>query len=214
VRHVVLCAAALALAALLSPPSALGQESPQVATTEQAPATLNEVEHGLYAGASIGALVLYLPGTGSGVGVGTLVSATLGYDFTPFIGMGFFAWGLALSTPSNYQGLGANPTASGDLTGIFPGLELVLHLPLSADRNDVDRLFFNVAAGGGALFLNPGGLVGTKGTLPAGMADLSLEYFTHLRHFSLGVALDGLAAFPSGGNLIGGALSLFARYSF
>ncbi len=207
------CAAALAFAAMVSSPRALAQEA-QVATTEQAPAKLNEVEHGLYAGTQIGALFLYLPGNGAGVAFGTLVGASMGYDFTPVFGMGLYCWGLALSTPSSYQGLGANPTASGDLTAIFPGLELMLHLPLSSDQNDVDRLFFNIAAGGGALFLNPAGLVGTKGTLPAGMADLSLEYFTHLRHFSLGVALDGLAAFPSGGNLIGGALSLFARYSF
>jgi len=208
------CCAALAIAALVPSTRVLGQEPTPVSAAEQTPPQLNEVEHGLYAGTQIGALMLYLPGTGAGVGWGTLVGVSLGYDFTPVVGLGFFAWGLALSPPSNYQGLESNPTVSGDLTGILPGLELVLHLPLSSDRSEVDRLFLNIAAGGGALFLNPNGLVSTKGTLPAAMADLGLEYFTHLRHFSLGLALDGLAAFQSGGSLYGGALSVFARYSF
>jgi hypothetical protein len=191
----------------------LGQESPQV-TAEQAPAQLNPVEHGVYAGTSIGALFMHVPGTGAGLATGALVGVTLGYDFSPLIGLDFFGCGLSMSTPSDYQGLGTNPTASGDLTALFPGVELVLRLPLSKDRDDVDRLFFNVAAGGGALILNPTGLVGTRGVLAAGKANASLEYFTHLRHFSIGLALDGLVAFPTGGTLIGGALSPFARYSF
>jgi hypothetical protein len=206
--------AAVACAVLTPSVRSLGQEQlPQVAA-EQAPAQLNPVEHGLYAGTSVGVLFVYLPGTGAGVGSGALVGASFGYDFSPIIGMGFFGWGLALNTPSGYQGLGSNPTASGDLSALFPGLEIVLRLPLVKDHDDVDRLFFNVSAGGGPLFLNPTGLVGTQGVLPAGKADLSLEYFTHLRHFSIGLALDGLLAFPTGGTLIGGALSPFARYSF
>jgi hypothetical protein len=206
--------AAVAGAALASSARSEGQEPVPQVSAEQAPAQLNPVEHGLYAGASIGVLFMHLPGTGAGLGSGTLVGASLGYDFSPIIGLGFFGLGLALNTPSGYEGLGSNPTASGDLTALFPGLEVVLRLPLSADHDDVNRLFLNISAGGGALFLNPTGLVGTNGVLPAGKGDLSLEYFTHLRHFSIGLALDGLVAFPTGGTLIGGALSPFARYSF
>ena len=206
--------AAVAGAALTFSTLSEGQETVPQISTEQAPAQLNPVEHGLYAGTSIGVLFMHLPGTGAGIGSGALVGASLGYDFTPNIGLGFFGLGLALNTPSGYLGLGSNPTASGDLTALFPGLELVVRLPLVADRDDVDRLFLNIAAGGGALFLNPTGLVGTQGVLPAGKGDVSLEYFTHLRHFSIGLALDGLVAFPTGGTLIGGALSPFARYSF
>jgi hypothetical protein len=209
-----LLSAAVACAALVSSARSLGQEMTPQVSAEQAPAQLNPVEHGLYAGTSIGVLFLHLPGTGSGIGSGAMVGASFGYDFSPLIGVGFFGLGLALNTPSGYEGLGTAPTASGDLTALFPGLEVVLRLPLSRDRDDIDRLFFNIAAGGGALFLNPTGLVGTQGVLPAGKADLSLEYFTHLRHFSVGLALDGLLAFPTGGTLIGGALSPFARYSF
>jgi hypothetical protein len=206
--------AAVAGAALASSARSEGQEPVPQVSAEQAPAPLNPVEHGLYAGTSIGVLFMHLPGTGAGLGSGALVGASLGYDFSPIIGLGFFAMGLALNTPSGYQGLGSNPTASGDLTALFPGLELILRLPLSADHDDINRLFLNISAGGGALFLNPTGLVGTNGVLAAGKGDVSLEYFTHLRHFSIGLALDGLVAFPTGGTLIGGALSPFARYSF
>jgi hypothetical protein len=205
--------AALACAAPLPSARSAAQEQVQV-TAEQPAPELNPVEHGPYASTSIGVLFLYLPGAGAGVGSGALVGVSLGYDFTPNIGVGFFGLGLALNTPSSYVGLGSSPSTSGDLTAMFPGLELVFRLPLSADRDGIDRLFLNVAAGGGALFLNPAGLVGTQGILPAGKADLSLEYFTRLRHFSVGLALDGLMAFPTGGTLAGGALSPFARYSF
>ena len=206
--------AAFACAALVPSARSLGQEQTPQISAEQAPAQVNPVERGLYASTSIGALFLYLPGTGSGVASGALVGVSLGYDFSPLIGLDFFGLGLALNTPSGYEGLGSAPSASGDLTAMFPGLELVLRLPLVTDHDDVDRLFLNISVGGGPLILNPTGLVGTKGVLPAGKANLSLEYFTHLRHFSVGLALDGLLAFPTGGTLIGGALSPFARYSF
>jgi hypothetical protein len=206
--------AALVCAALGISARSLAQEQAPQVVAEQAPAQLNPVEHGLYAGTSIGAMFLHLPGTGSGIGSGALVGVSFGYDFTPMIGLGFFGWGVAVNTPSGYEGLGSNPTATGDLTAFMTGMDLTLRLPVVMDRDGIDRLFLNVSVGAGPLFLNPAGLVGTQGILPAGKADLSIEYFTHLRHFSIGLALDGLLAFPTGGTLIGGALSPFARYTF
>ena len=79
--------------------------------------------------------------------------------------------------------------------------------------NGVDRLFLNVGAGGGVMFFQPRALF-PPGHSAAGKVDVGLEYFTRLRHLSLGLALEGLGALPRGGTLAGGALSPFVRYTF
>ena len=53
-----------------------------------------------------------------------------------------------------------------------------------------------------------------SGIAPAGRLGLSLEYFTRLRHFSIGFGIEGVASAPGGSLMIGGSASPFARYSF
>jgi len=199
-----------ALAALqLLAPAALAQEA---AEAEQAKPTFNEVEHGGYAGGEVGFLLMRGPGGGKGVATGTVIGVSLGYDFAPWIGVGFFGLAFDAAAPAGYSGLGDGST-QGDYSGLLPGLEVRLHLPIADDQNQVDRLFLNLGVGGGVLFYQPRGLF-PGGHSAAGKADVGLEYFTRLRHFSLGLALEGLGALPRGGQLAGGSLSPFVRYSF
>jgi hypothetical protein len=199
-----------ALAALvILAATARGQEAGEA---ERAKATFNEVEHGGYAGGEVGVLFLHAPGAGAGLASGSTIGLSLGYDFAPWIGVGFFGLAIDAVAPAGYGGLG-NAGAGGDFSGLMPGLEVRLHLPIADDRNGVDRLFLNLGAGGGVMFFQPRALF-PGGHSAAGKADVGLEYFTRLRHVSLGLALEGLGALPHGGTLAGGSISPFVRYSF
>jgi hypothetical protein len=184
----------------------------EITGTDQPKVTFNEVEHGGYTGAEVGLLFLRSPGIGHGVASGSTVGLSLGYDFSSWIGIGLFAVGFDVVAPQGYGGLG-DGAIQGDFSGILPGAEVRLHVPLVKDQNGADRLFFNLGAGGGVMFLQPRALF-PSGHAAAGRADAGLEYFTRLRHFSLGLSLEGLGALPRGGQLVGGSLSPFVRYSF
>jgi hypothetical protein len=192
----------------------------QEAGTEQAKPTFHEVEHGGYAGGEVGLLFLHAPGAGAGLASGGVIGVSLGYDFAPWIGVGFFGLAIEAVAPVGYTGLGT-VGVTGDFSGMMPGLEVRLHLPIATDQNGADRLFLNLGAGGGVMFFQPRALF-PMGHAAAGKADLGFEYFTRLRHLSLGLALEGLAAIPSSaawraaraGALAGGSISPFVRYTF
>ena len=215
-RFAILVGAAAAAVAAVAP-SAFAQEQEQAPTlggADRPKVTFNEVEHGVYAGGEFGLLFVQAPGLGQGLGSGAVVGVSLGWDFSQYVGIGVFGLALSVSTPSGYQGLGAASAPGGDFTGMLPGLEVRLHLPIGKDANDVSRLFFNIGAGGGIMFLSPTSLFAAGADAPAARVDASLEYFTRIRHFSLGLAVEGLGVFPSGGQIFGGDLSPFVRYSF
>ena len=212
-RTILLCAAAAAVAAVTSKAYAQDQP-PTLSGADREKVTFEEVEHGVYTGGQFGLLFVQAPGLGKGLGSGAVVAVDVGWDFSPYFGIGIFGLAASVSTPSGYQGLGATTAPGGDFTGMMPGLELQLHLPIAKDSNQVARLFFNVGLGGGVMFLSPGALFASGADAPAGKVDLSLEYFTRIRHFSIGLAVEGLGAFPSGGQIFGGDLSPFIRYSF
>ncbi len=182
--------------------------SQEVGGADQAKVTFHEVEHGGDAGGEVGFLLLHVPG--GKPANGTAIGLSLGYDFAPWIGIGFFGLAIDLVTPAGDGGPGGS---QGDFSALMPGAEVRLHLPLADDQNGVDRLFLNLGAGGGVMFFQPRALF-SSGHSAAGKVDVGFEYFTRLRHLSLGLALEGLAALPRSGTLAGGALSPFVRYSF
>jgi hypothetical protein len=209
-RLFILSSAALAAVAVV----ASAASAQELSGADRPKVTFSEVEHGWYTGAELGVLVVQAPGVGGGLGSGVAIGVDVGWDFSEYLGVGIFALATSVSTPAGYQGFGGAASTGGDFTGIMPGLEVKLHLPIAKDQNDVSRLFLNVGLGGGLMFLTPAALFPSSGDAPAGKVDVSLEYFTRLRHFSVGLALEGLAAFPSGGQIFGGDLSPFIRYSF
>ena len=78
------------------------------------------------------------------------------------------------------------------------------------DRNGWERFFTYVHARGGYAVTRPVGLFGDVETLAAG--GLGVEYYTRLRHFSVGMAVDGEYALKAG--TFGYAVYPTVRYTF
>ena len=86
-----------------------------------------------------------------------------------------------------------------------PGLDLRYAYRGTRDRNDWERFFLYVHARGAYAMTYPKGLFGTSDVLV--QVGPGVDYFTRLRHFSIGFALDyvyatkakasGFAAYPT-----------------
>ncbi|HUB09935.1 MAG TPA: adventurous gliding motility protein CglE [Myxococcales bacterium] len=176
----------------------------RTAVSEAAAPAFQEVERGGYAGAAFGFALTTVPGESSKLATGSAVDVELGYDLGSYFGLGAFLWAAQLTTPSD--------ATLGDFSALFPGAEVRFYLPIASDGNGVKRLFFDVRAGGGVMLFEPGAV--GPGATAAGRLGISIEYFTRLRHFSVGLGAEGIAAAPGGSVMAGGTVSPFARYSF
>lgn len=181
--------AALCLAAL--PALAPAQEAAPALQEDPRAARFREVERGLFAAFEVGWLhLLETPvadpvsfpyaGSDGGAADGLVVGLLVGYDISSRLAISLFAWqGNATASPS----YGAfNFTAAGaDLRFAVVGMR---------DANEVERLYLYLHARGGYVWTYPKGLFGDTDVLAQG--GLGLEYYTRLRHFSVGLAVDGL----------------------
>jgi hypothetical protein len=193
--------------------AALPARAEEPAATQEKTHQLQEVEHGGYTGGSIGLLFMKAPGQNGGTAAGTMVGVDVGYDFTSWIGAGLFILSGALVAPNDYAGLSGG-AVTGDFTIFLPGGEVKVHVPLASDGNGSDRLYLDLGVGAGAMYPRPANLI-VKGPLATGLANLGLEYFTRLRHLSVGLRVDGFIAPVSGSSPLSGlGVSPFIRYSF
>jgi hypothetical protein len=170
-----------------------------------------EVERGFFTGFEVGYLTLFktptadrarfpFAGAGGGRSDGFLVGATVGYDITPGVALSAFA-------------LGGNSKASisyGAFSVYAFGGDLRVSLFSSGDAYKVDRLFFYLHGRGGLLLTRPEGLFGDSDVYVAGGP--GVEYFTHLRHFSVGLAAD--VVYVAKAKAAGFALTPTVRYTF
>ena len=90
------------------------------------------------------------------------------------------------------------------------GLDLRYAYLSRTDRNDWERFFLYVHGRAGYLVSDPKGLFGTSDVIL--QLGPGLEYFTRLRHFSVGASLDYVRAFKAKAN--GFALYPTVRYTF
>src|SRR6185437_2752542 len=92
---------------------------------------------------------------------------------------------------STYYGT-CDPTAGtcphGNSTQLTLGVDARLNLSLGPDSNDVRRLFFYVRLGAGYSIVAPKNMLSNE---PLVFGGPGIEYFTHLRHFSVGLEADG-----------------------
>ncbi len=196
----------------------------QVASAQEAAPTLQEdpraakfrdVERGFFVGFDAGWLSLlktptadparhpYTAADGDpdgGAAGGLVLGLNMGVDLGSLVAVSVFA-------------VGANEKADVDY-GAFSlyaaGLDLRIS-PISVkDRNGWERLFVYAHARGGYARTWPTGLFGDVETLVSG--GLGFEYFTRLRHFSVGMALDGVYAMKA--SSFGVALYPTVRYTF
>jgi hypothetical protein len=202
---------ALLLSAALLPAAALGQEAaPPMPEDPRAP-RYREVERGLFTGFEVGYLSLFktpvanpakfpFAGDGGGTAGGLLVGATVGYDLTRRLAVALYA-------------LGGNARAStsyGAFSVLSAGGDIRLALFGSSDTYGVERFHFYVHGRGGLLITQPEGLLGNNDVYVAGGP--GVEYFTHLRHFSVGLAAD--VAYLTKAKAAGLTVTPTLRYTF
>ena len=184
---------AVAAILALSVHAARAQEAAPTLQEDPRAAKFRDVERGVFVGFDAGWLSLFktptadplkhpYAGSGGGAAGGLVVGLNAGIDLGSLVAVSVF-------------GVGANEKASVDY-GAFSLTAVGVDLRVSPfsikDRNGWNRFFIYGHARGGYAWTRPTGLFGDVETLAA--AGAGIEYFTRLRHFSVGMALDGVYA--------------------
>jgi hypothetical protein len=200
---------AVALAALA--PAARAQEvalRPQ--ETPRAP-KVRDVERGFFFGLEAGYLGLTrtptadpakfpFAGADGGRAGGLLIGANVGVDLGSRFAFSLYAQGGNERASVNY----------GAFSVIAAGADLRFAFLALTDRNGFDRVFAYVHTRAGFARTSPSGLFGRDDTIVA--VGPGVEYYTHLRHFSIGLAADFVRALTAGAN--GFAVYPTVRYTF
>ena len=202
-----LVAALLLLPALAA---AQDQSAPQLQEDPRA-AKFRDVERGWFVGFDLGYLTLAntptadqakysLAGEGGGRAGGLVLGANVGVDLGKRVSLAAFAQGGNLTAGANY----------GAFSLLSAGLDLRVAFASWRDRNDWERLFLYAHGRGSWARTYPEGLFGTHDLLFAG--GIGVDYYTKLRHFSVGAAID--AIYASKAKTLGAAVYPTLRYTF
>jgi hypothetical protein len=206
-----------AVALLSAAGTAAAQEAPAPAAApsrDKAAVTFNEVERGVYLGASAGPLFILNPPAASGsprpFSPGQMAQVEVGVDFGDRLSVGLFLTGSANKESASYVG-SSGGTASGDFGMLIPGATVRLNLLGFADSQGTTRTYLYLRGGAGYVFYGPVELLsGVTDVLAFGAA--GVEYYTRLRHFSIGLEVSGAFLVPS--STIGFAVTPSLRYAF
>jgi hypothetical protein len=202
---------ALLILAIALAGSARAQEAaPPLQEDPRAP-RFAEVERGFFTGFEAGYLHLFdsptadrakypFAGESGGAAGGFMMGAHVGLDVTDRIAVALFASGANADASTSY----------GAFSLVAAGLDLRLSLLGRRDRNGLERLHVYVHGRGGWLMTRPSGLFGTSDVLVSGGP--GIEYFTRLRHFSVGLATD--LAYVVDASTFGVAVLPTVRYTF
>ena len=203
--------AALLVAAFAVPARAAAQDAAPPLQENPHSARFKDVERGFFIGFDAGYLrFLNTPtadpaaypyaGKSGGAAGGTLVAVELGRDLTPHLAVSLFAQGGNQRANVSY----------GAFTVLAGGADVRFAFYGRKDRNDWERLLLYVHARGGYARTYPKGLFGTTDLIV--QAGPGVEYFTKLRHFSVGAAVDFVRATKAKAN--GVAVYPTVRYTF
>jgi hypothetical protein len=201
---------ALALAFLL-PAAAVAQEAAPELQGDPRAARFRDVERGFFVGFEAGYLSLLdtptkdraafpYAGESGGRAGGLLVTASVGFDLGTRLSLSLFGIGTSQRASVDY---GAFSLFGGgaDVRWAFLGRK---------DPNDYERFFAFVHGRGGLVMATPDGLFGTNEIIVA--AGPGVEYYTRLRHFSVGIVADLVYALDAG--TAGFAVYPTVRYTF
>lgn len=204
----------VAVALLSAASAASAQEAPAAAPTkDKAAVTYNEVERGIYLGATAGPLFILNPPATSGprpFSPGQMAQVEVGFDIGDRLSVGAFLTGSANKENADYQG-SSGGTASGDFGMLIPGGNVRLNILGFADSQGTTRTYLYVRGGAGYVFYGPVELLRDVHDFLA-FGSVGVEYYTRLRHFSLGLEASGAFLLPSG--TVGFALTPSLRYAF
>jgi hypothetical protein len=203
-------AALLVLAVGAIPFAAKAQEAaPPIKEREVTP--LAEIEHGFYLRGAGGPFFLNsLPATQGPkpFSTGQMAQVELGFDLGERFALGAFVMGTANRAGSDYVG-NSGGSASGDVSAIIAGAAARLGLLGLADSNGVKRTWFYARGGIGYARFYPSALMLPDALVFAGPG---IEYFTRIRHFSIGFEVTGSYLLKS--KTFGFALAPNLRYAF
>ena len=206
----------LAVVCLLASLPVLAQE--KVAKDREA-TSFNEIERGLHLSVAAGLWATINPPAGPGSAryflLGQSARVELGYDFGERFSLGIFAQATANRAGTDYTGksqdeVSGAPRASGDYTEFIPGVTARISLAGLKDSQDVKRGWFYVRAGAGFVIYQPKALLPGSDVLI--FAGPGLEYFTRLRHFSIGIEADFI--FMALNASVGFTVTPMVRYAF
>ena len=202
---------AIALAALLAPGLALAQESAPPLQENPKAVRYDDVERGFFVGFNAGYLSFLDTGTedpvacpgapdGGGRSGGLFLAAEIGTDLTSRLSASLVLEGGSQRASPSY----------GAFSLYAAGVDVRYSYFGRKDRNDWERFFLYVHARAGYARTFPKGLFGTSDVIVQGGP--GFEYFTRLRHFSIGASLDYVRALKAKAN--GATLYSSVRYTF
>jgi hypothetical protein len=212
---------AAAMLAASVPTLALAQTtSASAAPLLEKEAPVDEIERGFYLGADVGVSFLGgLPapaGTSTPSAWGMMVRLEAGYDIGRYVTVALFGAFAAYSAGSDYIGF-SQGAASGAFSQLIPGVDVRFNALGFADSQGVQRTWLYLKVGAGWAFFQPTALF----TVPNGTSAYSafyafggvgVQYYTHLRHFSIGLEVD--ATFLGKSNEWGFQVTPNIRYAF
>ncbi|WP_338265080.1 adventurous gliding motility protein CglE [Corallococcus caeni] len=202
-------------AALLLPAMAGAQDTPSAgsnAMKDRPAVTFNEVERGVYFGVYGGPSWITNPPADSGprpFSSGQMAQVELGVDLGERLSLGVFFMGSANRAGAEYVGY-SQGAASGDFTMLVPGAVLRARLVGFADSQEVKRTWIYARAGVGYAMFSPKKLLPDSDILV--FAGPGVEYYTRLRHFSVGLEVVGNYLASKGA--FGFAVAPNIRYAF
>ncbi len=197
---------------LLSAASARAQ-SAAASTGDKEEVRFNEIERGFYLGVGGGPFFIANAPASSGprpFSPGQMAELELGVDLGSRLSLGGFLMGAVNRAGADYTGYNANGTASGDFSTFVAGGVARFNVLGFKDSQEVDRTWIYLRGGGGYVKFAPNNLLDRPDVLV--FAGPGVEYFTRLRHFSIGVEVTGSYLLTSGA--IGFALTPNLRYAF
>jgi hypothetical protein len=189
----------VAVLGAIAPALALAQSQPaSAAPLLEKEAPVDEVERGFYLGADVGVSYLgSLPaqaGTPSPSSWGMVLRLEAGYDIGRYVTVSAFGAFAAYSAGSEYIGY-SQGLASGAFTQLIPGVAVRFNALGFADGQGVQRTWLYVKVGAGWAFFQPQALFTLTPATSSyssfyGFGGVGVQYYTHLRHFSIGLEVD------------------------
>ena len=139
-----------------------------------------------------------------------MAQVEVGVDIGDRFSLGVFLTGTANKEGADYVGTSGG-TASGDFGMLIPGASVRVNLLGFADSQGTTRTYLYLRGGAGYVFYGPVELLrGAHDVLAFGAA--GVEYYTRLRHFSIGLEASGSFLVPSA--TVGFSLTPSLRYAF
>jgi hypothetical protein len=156
---------------------------------ERKPAAFQEIERGFFFEGRAGFWGTIAPpvlaGNKSYFSSGQAVQLDIGYDIGERVSPSVFFLASGNRMGSDYTGLSTTRTSSGDYSSLGVGGQIKVRLVGLADSQEVKRTWFYLKGAAGPEFYQPAALLPNLDVLL--MLGGGVEYFTRLRHFSIGL---------------------------